>query len=222
MDQPGLRPEDHAQALHGLERINLLSDSAGVLWPRIRSELRRSRPRQLRLLDVACGAGDVAVRLWRRANRAGLGLNIDGCDRSPTAVAHARRKAREAEVPVRFFERDAVEEALPAGYDILISSLFLHHLDDEQAVRFLREMARAAGQLVLINDLARGVAGYYLALLGTRLLSASPIVRTDGPRSVEAAFALQEVRDLAERAGLRGARVIARFPFRFLLSWRRP
>src|SRR5947208_702478 len=33
MDQPGLDPAEHEQALHGLARINALSDSAGILWP---------------------------------------------------------------------------------------------------------------------------------------------------------------------------------------------
>jgi hypothetical protein len=81
-------------------------------------------------------------------------------------------------------------------------------------------MAAAARRLVLINDLRRSAGGWLLAYVGTRLLSASPVVHTDGPRSVAAAFTPVELRQLAERAGLAGATVVRRWPFRLLLTWR--
>jgi SAM-dependent methyltransferase len=90
MDRPDLEPARHERALAGLARLNLWSGSAGILWPPLANLARRLR-RPLRVLDLASGAGDVPVRLWRRARRAGLSLEIDGCDRSATAVAHARR-----------------------------------------------------------------------------------------------------------------------------------
>ena len=102
---------------------------------------------------------------------------------------------------------------------MLTCSLFLHHLDEAEAVDLLRRMAAAARQLVLINDLRRSTAGLLLAYLGTRLLSTSPVVHTDGPLSVAAAFTLAEVRKLAAQAGLKGATVAGRWPFRFLLKW---
>jgi hypothetical protein len=60
-----------------------------------------------------------------------------------------------------------------------------------------------------------------LACAGTRLLSRSPVVHVDGPRSVAAAFTPAEALDLAQRAGLTGATVVRRWPCRFLLTWRR-
>jgi hypothetical protein len=43
----------------------------------------------------------------------------------------------------------------------------------------------------------------------------------DGPLSVRAAFTIAEARQLAEEAGLHGAAISWRWPFRFLLQWRR-
>jgi SAM-dependent methyltransferase len=221
MDQPDLDRQRHFGALRGLERINSWSGSARLLWPPIRSLARATSGRPLRVLDVATGAGDVPVRLWHKARRAGLRVQIDGCDRSAEAVAYARSRAAENRAEVGFFVHDALGEALPAGYDVLMSSLFLHHLDEEQAVAFLRRTAQAAAGLVLINDLVRSRAGFVLAWVGTRLLSRSAVVHTDGPRSVEGAFTIAEVRSLAEQAGLHGATVARRWPCRFLLTWRR-
>src|SRR5207253_4164581 len=101
------------------------------------------------------------------------------------------------------------------------ASLFLHHLDERQAIELLRAMACSARRLVLINDLVRSRTGYILAYLGTRLLSASDVVHTDGLRSVEAAFTLEELRALARRAALDRVRVTRHWPCRVLLEWER-
>ncbi len=222
MDQPDLDPRQHVEALRGLERINRWSGSARILWPPLLDLARRAEATRLRVLDVATGAGDVPIRLWLRARKAGLDFHIDGCDRSACALDHARRRAAEEGAQVGFFELDALAGDLPTGYDVLTSSLFLHHLEEDQAATLLARMAAAARQRLLINDLERSLPGLLLAYLGTRVLSASPVVHTDGPLSVAAAFTRQEVLDLARRVGLYGVTVQRRWPFRFLLSWARP
>jgi 2-polyprenyl-3-methyl-5-hydroxy-6-metoxy-1,4-benzoquinol methylase len=179
-------------------------------------------PRPLRVLDLATGGGDVPLRLWRRARRAGLDWHLEGWDQSPVAINHARACAGRDGADVRFEVRDVLQDELPNDFDVVLCSLFLHHLDGEQAVRLLRRMAAAARHLVLVNDLVRSLAGWTLAQVATRLLCASPVVHTDGPRSVARAFTPAEARALAEQAGLRGAVVRRRWPFRYLLSWRRP
>ena len=87
-------------------------------------------------------------------------------------------------VAVRFFALDVLAESIPEGYDVVTCSLFLHHLDETDAIGLLRKMADSAGRLVLVNDLIRSRMGYVLAWAGCRLLSRSPIVRHDGPVSV--------------------------------------
>jgi len=82
-------------------------------------------------------------------------------------------------------------------------------------------MRDAARHLVVVSDLRRTRLGYLFAWVGCRLLSRSRVFHVDGTRSVEAAFTMDEARRLAERAGLAGARIVARWPQRFLLTWRR-
>src|SRR6476660_5572180 len=87
MDDPGLDPGEHRRALAGLARLNRVSGSADVLWPAVAKFARRASPgRAVRVLDVATGAADVPVGLWRKAKAAGIPLAVDGCDISPTAV----------------------------------------------------------------------------------------------------------------------------------------
>lgn len=221
MDQPGLDQQLHHHALEGLARINLFSGSARILWSPIRRLARQVGDRRLRILDIATGGGDVPLELWRRARRNGLQIQLEGCDISRTAVTYARERAEERGADIRFFELDAMATEIPPGYDIVVCSLFLHHLQEEQAVRLLRHMAEAANRLVLVNDLIRSSAGMMLAVVGTRLLSGSRIVHTDGPRSVQGAFTMEEASRMARRAGLDGVTVTRRWPCRFLLMWKR-
>jgi 2-polyprenyl-3-methyl-5-hydroxy-6-metoxy-1,4-benzoquinol methylase len=221
MDQPELAASAHSAALRGLRRINRLSRSASILWPAIANLVKNHPGRPIRVVDLASGGGDVPINLAKQARRAGLDLAIEGCDVSPLAVSFAARAASEAGVSVRFVVLDALSDALPEGFDIVTCSLFLHHLAEGDAVALLRKMASAARSMILVNDLIRSRAGYWLAWTGCRLLSRSPIVRHDGPASVRSAFSLAEVRQLAERAGLTGARLERRWPQRFLLSWSR-
>ncbi len=221
MDQPGLDAIEHARALMGLGRINRVSRSAAIYWPEL-SRLAKARIGEpLRILDLASGGGDVPIALACRAIRSGLEIQIDGCDKSSEAMQFAGERAAGQGVAVRFFTLDALLDELPAGYDVVMSSLFLHHLEEADAVGLLGRMGRAADQLILINDLLRGPIEYALAWAGCRLLSRSPIVRHDGPVSVSAAFTLAEAREMAARAGLDGAKLSTHWPGRFLLSWSR-
>lgn len=221
MDQPGLDERAHAQALRGLERVNRLSRSAAIFWPTLQALARQQSEASLRVLDLACGGGDVTVALAQLAARDNVPLNMAGCDISETALKIAEQRALTAGVSVEFFQQDVLAAPLPARFDVVICSLFLHHLDEAQAVGLLRTMSQAAERAVLVNDLVRSRAGYWLAVLGTRLLSRSRIVHVDGPLSVAGAFTATEALQLFEQAGLPNATISRRWPQRMLLTWRR-
>ena len=220
MDDPALPAEEHRRALVELARLNALSGSVGVLWPDVR-ELARELDRPVRILDVATGGGDVPLGLWTRAKRAGFRVELSACDISPVALEAAESRASAAGASVDYFEADALGEPLPTGFDIVTCSLFLHHLSVDNAVTLLARLAAATNRLVLVNDLSRSRWNLGLVWLATRLLTRSPVVHADGPLSVRAAFTRVEAAGLAERAGLKGATVSARFPCRWLLTWRK-
>jgi SAM-dependent methyltransferase len=212
MDDPGLDGEEHAAALRGLARLNALSGAATALFRPLRA-ISGGRG-GLRVLDLASGGGDVTRGLARRARRAGLPLAFEGCDASPRAVGLANARGG-----LRFFVHD-LREGVPRGYDVYVSSLFLHHLAREEAVSLLRGMGEGVGLLVL--DLVRCAPGLALAWGVPRVVTRSPVVHADAVRSVRNAFTAAEARELAAEAGLGGATVARRWPCRFLLRWSRP
>jgi SAM-dependent methyltransferase len=218
MDDPRLGSWEHIRALEALARVNRLSLTAWRVWREVRLQGVRRAP--LRLLDVACGGGDTARALKRRADEEGMPLEVHGCDVSPMAIAHAREQARREGTEVHFFQLDALRAPIPGGYDIVCSSLFLHHLTAEEVVEVLGRMA-AAGNALVLQDLLRSRTGYWLAWWSLRLMSRSRVAHVDGPRSVQASFRIPEVDALARKAGLDGARIEPCWPQRFTLYWRR-
>ena len=220
MDQPGLDRREHDAALDALGRANVISRTAAATWPAIHRAALDAGHRPVRVLDIACGGGHVAVAIARRLARAGIPAEVFGCDMSVVALDYARTLASRAGVQqVRFVQLDVLRDPWPTGFDVVHCSLFLHHLADDDAVETLRRMKNAAGRLVAVSDLKRTDLGYLFAWVGCRLLSTSRVFHVDGTLSVAAAFTSTEAGALAARAGLEGAIIQDCWPQRFLLTW---
>jgi SAM-dependent methyltransferase len=119
----------------------------------------------MRVLDLGCGAGDVA---FVAAHLVGPGGYVVGIDRSPEALARARLRAEQrALTQVRFVEGDINEPAPGGPFDAIVGRLLLMYVPDPAAV--LRQQAtvlRAGGLVVPIEfDVPTG-----------RALLASPLV----------------------------------------------
>ena len=223
MDDPSLNGNTHRHALASLRRINWLSRSERTVWKEILRQARaNSGERPLTILDLAAGGGDLAIRLASLAERDGVSVTIDGCDISPTALGFATNQAAAAHCDnVRFFQCDALQQPFPQPtYDVVMCSLFLHHLNEADAILLLHRMKAAATQLVLVDDLRRTRLGYWLAWLGCRIFTRCHVVRIDGPMSVEGAFTSSEALNIAARAGLSNAVLQHHWPQRFTMSWR--
>jgi len=218
MDDPLLDERAHVHALRGLARLNAVSRTAQALAHPIRRLARTRQLRPVRILDVACGAGDVATRLQATLTRAGVPVEVAGCDLSHLAVRHASCDGS----PVRFFQLDALNDPLPDDYDVITCNLFLHHLGKEDALHLLTRLGHATRHLLLVSDLVRSRWNLALTYAATRVLTRSPVVHFDGPVSVRAAYTLAEARDLAEAAGLAGFTLRRHWAARFTLAWERP
>lgn len=221
MDDPHLDAQLHREALTGLARLNAVSGCAPALWKRI-APIAAASAKPLRVLDVATGAGDIPVRLARIAATKNTAVRWYGCDISPVAVGRAWRLAEKHSVRVQFFQCDALGGEPFGDFDVVLCSLFLHHLDEDRAIRLFTNLAAAAGRMILLTDLHRSGLNYLIVRTASLLVTRSPVVRFDAPTSVRAAFTAKEALSLARRAGLDGCHVARLFPCRYLLSWSRP
>lgn len=222
MDQPLLDPAAHRRALDGLKTANAISRVSQVLWRAIaEANCRAAKDRPLRILDIASGGGDVIIGISKMAARRGVDVRAHGWDISPTAVDHARAAAAKAGVLCSFDVHNALIDELPCNYDVVVSTLFLHHLSDNEARGLLCRMAAATRHCVIIDDLCRNNLGYLYAWTGVRVLTRSRIVHVDGPLSVRAAYTIREVTQIAREAGMQNVQFKRHWPQRFVMIWTR-
>jgi len=221
MDDPSLDKREHQKALAGLARLNRFGDAPGMIWDELSGLAKTPGHGGLSILDIATGSGDVPVQLARIARKAGAILSIHACDISEYALGEAKQRATKADVEVTTFTLNAVTDQIPREYDVVMCSLFMHHLPEEAVVEVLYKMKAAARKMVLVNDLLRNRKTYAMAVGASHLLSRSKVVHVDAALSVCAAFSVPEMDALAERAGLKDA-VVRPWRFgRMLLKWER-
>jgi ubiquinone/menaquinone biosynthesis C-methylase UbiE len=108
------------------------------------------------VLDVGCGTGSLTLAAKAAAGPSGA---VHGIDPSPEMVDVSRRKAARARAEIDF--RVGVVEALPfpdAAFDVVLSSLMLHHLPDDLKRTGFAEIARVLkpGGRFFAVDLAAG------------------------------------------------------------------
>jgi ubiquinone/menaquinone biosynthesis C-methylase UbiE len=104
----------------------------------------------LRVLEIGCGTGNVAVRV----KRADPGADVVGIDPDPLALARAQRKARGLS-GIRFERAYAQELPFADGeFDRVLSSMMLHHLDDDVkagAAAEIHRVLRPGGTLHIVD-----------------------------------------------------------------------
>ena len=66
MDAADLPPTRFAGDSKGLEIVNAVTGSSRLMWPDLKAAARSHPDRPLRVLDVACGGGDVLIALWHK------------------------------------------------------------------------------------------------------------------------------------------------------------
>jgi ubiquinone/menaquinone biosynthesis C-methylase UbiE len=157
--EPTHAPATTGRVLHSARAYDLLAGL--LLW----GHERGFREKTLSLarvatsesiLDVGCGTGTLAILAKKHAGPTGV---VHGIDASPQMIARAKKKARSAGVEVAF--RTAVVEALPfpaETFDVVLSTLMLHHLPRsvrEQCAREIRRVAKRGGRIVVVDFGAR-------------------------------------------------------------------
>ena len=158
----------------------------------------------LLILDVAAGGCDVSEALLQKRAARIVTLDIN---------AKGFKFARKSWPLVG----DAMDLPFPDNtFDVVMGSLFFHHLSDTQCVRALENMWRVTRSLVLVNDLHRHPVAYFSIRALSAQFSKSTMFRHDGPVSVLRAFKPPDLLQFAKLARV-PARVHRSFPFRLVL-----
>jgi len=204
MDTVACGFDDYRACLRDLERVNRLTLAYRPTLRFLdrladRGSLPRDRP--ARLLDVGCGYGDMVRRIDRWAERRGIPVDLLGVDHDPRA-AQAAAAATPPGRPIRWITADCLSFRPAPPVDVVVSSLFAHHLDDAALIRFLAWMESAAAVGWFVSDLHRDPLAYLGFSAWSRLARWHRFVRHDGPLSIARAFRRADWRRYLAAAGI--------------------
>jgi SAM-dependent methyltransferase len=107
-------------------------------FKRLLIDQARPAPGQ-RVLDLGCGTATLAIQLKRRQPAA----EVVGLDADPEMLGRGRSKAADAGVELQLDE--GFSNALPypdESFDLVLSTLFFHHLDPIPKRQTIKEIAR--------------------------------------------------------------------------------
>jgi SAM-dependent methyltransferase len=182
----------------------------------------KTRGAPLRILDVGCGYGDSLRRIENWARERGVEVELTGIDVNPDAIAIASQ-ASPPDSAIRWAAADVFEYRTASQVDVVVSSLFTHHLRDEELLRFIAWMEERAELGWFINDLSRAKIPYYLFRWFARAARLHPFVQHDGPVSFLRAFVEEDWLRLCETAGLARDQfeIVAYTPARLCVSRRK-
>lgn len=197
--QPALGAIDEPETVEACTRITHLPQFVLAREVLVRRAVRGYQ--HARVLDVGCGAGLLALRVAQQPEVEA----VTGIDLSGDMVSKAREDAELHGADVQFLQVDAAEMPFAdASFDIVVSTLSMHHWDDP--LKVLREIRRvlAPGGKMLLCDLRRDA---FPLALGVISVFSHAIVPEEMRRSGEplasfhAAYTPCETAVLAVKAG---------------------
>lgn len=104
------------------------------------------------VLDVGCGTGSLALAAKKQVGPTG---NVHGTDASPEMIQVARQKVAKAEIDVTFQAGLVENITFPDNqFDVVLSSLMMHHLPDNLKQDGLAEIYRVlkpGGRLLIVD-----------------------------------------------------------------------
>ena len=175
--------------------------------------------RPIEVVDVGSGYGDMLREIDAWALRRGVAVSLTGVDLNPWS-RRAAAEATPSQRNIHWVTADAFAYAPPHGIDVVVSSLFTHHLPDTLVAKFLGWMEGNARLGWFVNDLHRHPLPYHFFRHFAKLARFHRFVQHDGPVSIARAFDSSDWRRLLAAGGVEPANVDIqwRMPFRLTVS----
>lgn len=146
-----------------------------------------SKNKTVTIIDLGCGNGDMLRAVANYGRKEGYNFNLIGIDANEYTVNYAKKKSQNY-TEISYLQQDVFSDKFKnLDYDIVLSTLFLHHFTENEIIDLLTSVLKKAKLGVIINDLHRHSMAYYLFKL-LSLTIQNPMVKQDGLISILRGF----------------------------------
>ncbi|MBZ5494530.1 MAG: methyltransferase domain-containing protein [Acidobacteriia bacterium] len=214
LDSDAGTPAEVAGSLQDLRMFNSWFGGVHTMSSLLRRVALKRGLEQISWIDVAGSEGYVATQTQSALARSGIVSQPVILDRAPTHLGNTHPAVCGDALALPFRDN---------SFDAVGCSLFLHHLEPAEIVRFVREGLRVARHAFLVHDLQRHPLHLALGYLGMPLYR-SRITRHDAVASVKRAYTVDEVRRiLAPVAAAENIEIRKFFLYRMgVIVWKQP
>jgi len=196
--------EELTEALRHLRRLNRIFGASGPLLRGMNDLwIQSGKPKQLHVMDIGAGSGEINRYLLRWADRREIQIRITLVDMTEEACREARRIFKDE--PRVTAIRQNVFQIEKETADMLICSQFLHHFRDEELPDVTCHMLQSSRLGIVISDIHRHWISWSAVWLTAHLISRNRYIRHDGPLSVAKGFQSADWKRLRQALSQRGS-----------------
>jgi 2-polyprenyl-3-methyl-5-hydroxy-6-metoxy-1,4-benzoquinol methylase len=213
MDDAGQTEEAFRTALKNLEWLSKVTFGYRPTLSFLDRVVKETGATRLSILDVGAGGGDMLRKVAAWGAKRGVDLDLTGLDISPWAERHALAQG----TPAAWITGDLFDLPEDRRFDLVLCSLFAHHLREPELIRFLQWLEHHAARAWLISDIHR----HWIAWAGVwalvRVVRMDPMVVHDSTVSIARGFVRADWERAMEAAGV-AAELRWAVPFRWTLT----
>lgn len=219
MDDFSMEGEILRDALDKIAGINRLLGGNKVTLDGLQQLLRngqeQGRGREISILDVGCGNGDMLRTLADFAKKKQLKFRLTGIDANPFTIGHARQLSADYE-QLDFRCADIFEEIRSENnYDLILCTLTLHHFKDEEILTLLKGFKQRSRLGIVINDLQRSALPYYLFIALCFVFRLNSMSKQDGLVSILRGFKKADLQRYSNQLNFKHTSIRWKWAFRY-------
>lgn len=194
MDDFELQGPELKRTLRDLQRINYLLGGNSISLDGVK-QLLKDAPgkREIKILDIGCGNGDILRRIALWGNKYEYSLQLIGIDANEHTIKIAREESQDFP-EINFMNLDVFSNEFKSlKCDIILCTLTLHHFKDAEITQLLNSFYHQVSLGIVINDLHRTKTAYVLFKLFCAGFVQNKIAREDGLTSILRGFKKKDV-----------------------------
>lgn len=175
-----------------------------------------NKAEKVTICEIGSGGGDNLKAIYQWSNRHLIHLRCIGIDIKKECIDYAKENCAGLQ-DMQWICSDYQKVYFVEKPDIVFSSLFCHHLTDEEIKKNLAWMEENSRLGFFINDLHRHPAAYYSIKWLSQLFSKSYLLKNDAPLSVLRGFKRKEWEIFKDQFSMLNVKLRWQWAFRWLL-----